>query len=90
MNPHALRLVPPPPPRPHEHRLWTLTKRDHLGECRVRATPFGPELCIYLDGELWWSHLYRRATEERLTAEADRKRDEFTAKGLTMTTGDNA
>ncbi len=64
MNPHALRLVPPPPPPPVEHLLWTLTKRTHQVEMRVRATPFGPELRIAIDGELWWSHMYRGATEE--------------------------
>ena len=81
MNPHALRLVPPPSPPPAEHRLWTLTKRHHQVECLARAMATGPELLLRIDGELWWSHLYRGATEELLKAEADRKREEFEAKG---------
>lgn len=81
MNPHALRLVPPPPQPPQEHALWTLTKHTHRVECRVRAMASGPELLVRIDSELWWSHLYRGATEELLTAEADRKREEFLEKG---------
>lgn len=80
MNPHALRLVPPPPP-PSEHPLWTLTKAEHQAEARVRATPFGPELRILIDGELWWSQVFQPPTEDGMTAAADRKRDEFEAKG---------
>lgn len=53
--------------------------------CGVPRSSGEPELFIRLDGELWWSHLYRGATEELLTAEADRKRDEFTTKGWTAT-----
>lgn len=80
MNPHALRLVPPPPP-PVEHRLWTLAKATRQAEARVRATPFGPELRILVDGELWWSQLFQPATEDGMTAAAERKREEFEAKG---------
>ncbi len=80
MNPHALRLVPPPSP-PVEHRLWTLAKAEHWAEARVRATPGGPELRILIDGELWWSQLFQPATEAGLTDAAERKREEFEAKG---------
>lgn len=76
----------PKHPAPREvdapvHALWSLTKRTHRVDCGVRATPSGPEIRINLNGELWWSRVYRGATEETLTAEADRKRDEFIAKG---------
>lgn len=80
MNPHALRLVPPSPP-PVEHALWTLTKAAHQAEARVRSTPFGPELRILVDGELWWSQLFQPATEAGMRAAAERKREEFEAKG---------
>lgn len=80
MNPHALRLVPPPPP-PSEHSLWTLTKADRRAEARVRATPFGPELRILVDGELMWSQLFQPATEAGMQDAAERKREEFEAKG---------
>lgn len=80
MNPHALRLVPPAP-QPTEHPLWTLRKRAHQVEARVRATPAGPELRILIDGELWWSQVFQPPTEDALTVAAERKRLEFTAKG---------
>ncbi len=85
MNPPALRLVPPPPP-PSEHGLWTLEKAGHQAEARVRATPFGPELRILIDGELWWSQMFQPPTEAGLHAAADRKRGEFTDKGWTTCT----
>lgn len=80
MNPHALRLVPPPPP-PKEHTLWTLTKEQRRVDARVRSTPFGPELRILIDGELWWSQLFQPATAPGMADAADRKRAEFEAKG---------
>lgn len=71
----------PAPADAPEHLLWTLTKRDHRVECHVRATAGGPEIRISFDGELWWSHVYKGATEEILTVESDRKREEFLEKG---------
>lgn len=81
MNPHALRPAPPPPAPPLEHHAWTVAKRGHLTTCHARTTPGGPELVIRVAGDLWWSHVYQGATTEILTAEADRKRAEFLAKG---------
>lgn len=75
-----MRLVPPPPP-PREHGLWTLVKGEHRAEARVRATPYGPELRILIDGELWWSQLFQPATEAGMGDAADRKREELQAKG---------
>lgn len=71
----------PPSPSDVEHPLWTLEKRDHLAAARVRATAAGPELRILIDGELWWSQQIRPATEDALRELADRKREEFKAKG---------
>ena len=71
----------PAPPTYGEHPLWTLRKRDLQVEARVRATPAGPELRLLIDGELWWSQVFQPPTEEALTAAAERKRLEFTAKG---------
>lgn len=88
MNPHALRqMPPPPPPPPTEHPLWTLAKAGHQAEARVRATAFGPELRVLIDGELWWSQLFQPATEEGMRAAADRKKDEFEAKGWNQPEG---
>lgn len=83
MNPHALRLVPPPPP-PTEHTVWTLTKDARQAEARVRATPFGPELRILIDGELWWSQVVRPPDTSAVEAAAELKRLEFTAKGWAL------
>lgn len=80
MNPHALRLVPPPPP-PREHALWTLVKEGHRAEARIRETPFGPELRILIDGELWWSQAVRPPTVDAIESTAELKRLEFAAKG---------
>lgn len=66
---------------PVDHPLWTLTKRDHRVNAVVRATPGGPEVRILLDGELWWSQVVRPATEDTLTALADAKHAELSAKG---------
>lgn len=74
------RPVPPPPP-PVEHPLWTLEKAGHQAAARVRATDFGPEVRILIDGELWWSQQLRPATEAALRDVADRKRAEFLARG---------
>lgn len=67
-----------------EHILWTLTKREHRVYARVRGTPAGPELRILIDGELWWSQVFQPPTEEGFTAAAERKREEFEAKGWTV------
>lgn len=74
----------PAAPAAVEHPLWTLTKRTHQVEARVRATPAGPELRILLDGELWWSQVFQPPTEATLTAAAERKRGDFEAKGWTL------
>lgn len=66
-----------------EHALWTLTKPGHTCAATVRATPWGPELRIAVDGELFWSHVYRDATEDVLTAAAEQKRVEFQSEGWT-------
>jgi hypothetical protein len=76
-----LQRSAPAVPDVEEHPLWQLQKRAHSVDARVRATPGGPELRILVDGELWWSQLFQPATEAGIAAAAERKRDEFEAKG---------
>lgn len=71
----------PPAAVPDEHHLWALTKAGRHVEARVRATALGPELRILIDGELWWRQVVRPLTDDALTAAADRKHGEFSAKG---------
>lgn len=70
-----------------EHDLWRLTKRvaiptgdiTRVAEARTRMVPIGPELRIYVDGELLWSQVLRdgRAVGDL----SEEKRRDFTALG---------
>lgn len=42
-----------------EHTLWRMTKGTRVVEARTRMVPLGPELRIWLDGELLWSQVLR-------------------------------
>lgn len=61
--------------------MWTLEKRGHQVQARVRTSSLGLELRIMLDGELWWSQVVRPATDDALTAAAEQKLEAFEAKG---------
>lgn len=71
----------PEPPPPVEHLLWFLEKRDHRVECRVRATEYGPDLRIVIDGELFWSRMFTRAALVEVQDAAEAKREEFETLG---------
>lgn len=42
-----------------EHVLWALRKMGRTLEARTRMTPLGPELSLFVDGELLWSLVLR-------------------------------
>jgi hypothetical protein len=81
LGPRDATTSPADPPA--DQFLWALEKRDHRVECRVRATPGGAELRVVLDGELWWSRLFRGAPLSDLENAAEVKRIDFTLKGWT-------
>ncbi|MGE0363052.1 MAG: hypothetical protein AB7R67_20230 [Vicinamibacterales bacterium] len=78
-----LRRPAPVLPASPEHSVWALEKAGHTCAGSVRATPWGPELRVVVDGELLWSHVYRGATDDELTDAVDRKRAEFEQEGWT-------
>ena len=83
VSPPAMSAEPPAPPSPIEHRLWRLEQCGRQMTAVVRATPLGLELLIAIDDELQWSRAYRVALAGELRVDADRKREEFKAKGWT-------
>jgi len=42
-----------------EHVLWQLVRGDRRAEALVREWPHGEELCVFVDGQLRWSKLFR-------------------------------
>jgi hypothetical protein len=66
----------PAAPPVREERLWALVKGARRAEATVRLTPAWPELRISVDGELFWSRVYRGAGDDLVEA-ADAKRLEF-------------
>jgi hypothetical protein len=77
----GFRKASPEPPPAEEHPLWTLAKKGHQVRCTTRMTPGGPELRIYVAGELFWSRVYRDGQGDWLGEEAEKKRGEFEALG---------
>ena len=55
----ARNLVEPP-----ERVLWKLVRGDRLAEALVREWPHGEELCVFVDGLLRWSKLFRSRSHE--------------------------
>ena len=51
----ARNLFEPPP----ERVLWKLVRGDRRAEALVREWPHGEELCVFVDGLLRWSKLFR-------------------------------
>lgn len=68
-------------PKMVEQPLWSRTKAGHRCAASVRATPWGPELRIAVDGELFWSRTYRHAAPHVFTAAVAAKEAEFEAEG---------
>jgi hypothetical protein len=66
----------PAAPPVREERLWALVKGARRAEATVRLTPAWPELRISVDGELFWSRVYRGAGDDLVEA-SDAKRLEF-------------
>jgi hypothetical protein len=70
-----------------EHSLWRLEKTVHVlkrqqtrfAEARTRMTPLGPEIRIYVDGELLWSQVLRDGRD--VGASSEEKRGDFLALG---------
>jgi hypothetical protein len=73
--------TPPPEPPSLEHALWQLVKRGRTVAAVARQVPFGTELRISVDGELYWSRLYRDGHGHLLGEESDKKQGEFAALG---------
>lgn len=71
-------------PRAHDPRtipersLWTLVGHGRTVEARTRIVPLGPELRVYVDGELLWSQVIRDGSLEALSADT---RAHWAAKG---------
>lgn len=60
-----------------EFVLWRATKDGRHAMAHTRRHPAGLELCITVEGELWWSRAFRPDELESLLPEA-------TAKGRAM------
>jgi hypothetical protein len=71
----------PPDPPPIEHALWQLAKGSRTVAAVARQVPFGTELRISVDGELYWSRLYRDGHGHLLGEESEKKRGEFIERG---------
>lgn len=57
-------------PRPiPETSLWTVERAGYLVEARRREVELGPELRVFLDGELLWTQVIRDGTLEQLSAD---------------------
>jgi hypothetical protein len=54
-----------------EHPLWRLTKGARATEACARQVPVGTELRISVDGELFWSRVYRDGDGQLLGEKAD-------------------
>jgi hypothetical protein len=76
----GFRTPTPTPPAP-EQELWRLAKNGHSVTSRARQVPFGLELRILVDDELWWSRVYRDGHGHWLGEESEKKRGEFAALG---------
>lgn len=79
---HDHVAAPPKPPaaRP-ERELWRLAKDGRTAAAVLRAHPHGRELIFRVNDELLWSQVYRPGQAAELDEMAERKRDEFRARG---------
>lgn len=62
-----------------EYHLWRLKKGARVAEARTRMTPLGPELLIYVGGELVWSQVLRDGRD--VGALSDERRQAFLGRG---------
>ena len=69
-----------PVPSIPERLVWTLHKGGRCAEARTRITPLGPELRVYVAGDLRWWQVIRDGS---LTTQAEERRQAFIAKGWT-------